>query len=103
TSGLFMDWSFSVQLLVFCFEKYSRTDEKPVATGLSSQRMLDLTPTHIYFIFGPWIIKNGQELVEIWRSLHSPPYSYRNPMIPMIPIGIRPYSNVIFTSQIDMK
>jgi hypothetical protein len=28
--GLFMDRSFAVQLLVFHFEKYSRTDEKPV-------------------------------------------------------------------------
>ncbi|KAF8229134.1 hypothetical protein L208DRAFT_1288077, partial [Tricholoma matsutake] len=29
------------------------------------------------------------------RSLHSPPYSYRNPMIPMIPIGLRLESNHI--------
>jgi hypothetical protein len=38
---------------------------KLVATSLWSQRVLDLTPTHIYFIFGPWIIKNSEELVEI--------------------------------------
>jgi len=46
----------------------NRTEDQsePVATGLSSRHMLDLTHAHIYLIFSPWIIKNGQELVEIW-------------------------------------
>jgi len=58
---------FSCQLPCFC--RYLKTDKdrsRLVATGLSSHHMLDLTHTHIYLIFGPWIIKNGQELVEIW-------------------------------------
>ena len=54
---------------IFRFEKYSGTNKKwfrLVATSLLSHYTLDLTHTHISFIFGPWIIKSSQELVEIW-------------------------------------
>ena len=46
--------------------KTEKNQSKLVATSLSFRYMLDLTHAHIYLIFGPWIIKNGQELVEIW-------------------------------------
>ena len=47
-------------------QKTEKNRSRPVATSLSSRYVLDLIYTHIYLIFGPWIIKNGQELVEIW-------------------------------------
>ena len=37
-----------------------------VATGFSSHHVLYLTHAHIYLLVSLWIIKNGQELVEIW-------------------------------------
>ena len=40
-----------------------KTEKK---TGLSSCHVLDLTHAHCSLIVGLWIIKNGQELVEIW-------------------------------------
>ena len=54
-------WNFSVASCDIC-----RKIEKPKKTGLSSRHVLDLTNTHFSLIFGLWIIKNGQELVEIW-------------------------------------
>ena len=61
-------WIFSVASCEVCWkiEKPKKNRSIPVATGLSSSHVLDLTHTHIYLIFGLWIIKNGQELVEIW-------------------------------------
>ena len=46
--------------------KTEKNWSRPVATGLSSHDVLDLTHAHVSLIVGPWIIKNGQELVEIW-------------------------------------
>ena len=46
--------------------KDRKNQSRPVATGLSFRHVLDLIHTHIYLIFGLCIIKNGQELVEIW-------------------------------------
>ena len=45
--------------------KTEKNRSRPVATGLSSRHVLDLTYTHFSLLVGPWIIKNGQELVEI--------------------------------------
>ena len=46
--------------------KTEKNWSRPVATGLSSHHVLDIIQKHIYLIFGLWIIKDGQELVEIW-------------------------------------
>jgi hypothetical protein len=51
---------------MFC--KYLKTEKdrfRQVATGLSSRHVLDLTNAHFYLIFGPLIIKNRQEMVDI--------------------------------------
>ena len=62
---IFMNF-FGCQLR--CLSKNRKTEKnrsRPVATGLSSRRVLDLTHTHFSLIVGLWIIKNGQKLVEI--------------------------------------
>ena len=43
--------------------------ERPKKTSLSSCHVLDLTQAHICLIFSLWIIKDGQELVEIWSKI----------------------------------
>jgi hypothetical protein len=46
----------SVQLPVAMFCKYLKTEKdrfRPVATGLLSHHVLDLTRAHFYLIFGP--------------------------------------------------
>ena len=51
-----------------CLSKNRKTEKnrsRPVATGRSSCHVLDLTYAHFSLIVGLWIIKNGQELVEI--------------------------------------
>jgi hypothetical protein len=45
-----------LQLPVAMFCKYLKTEKdrfRPVATGLSSRHVLDLTHAHFYLIFGP--------------------------------------------------
>ena len=62
-------WIFSVASCKVCQKikkKNGKNRSRPVATGLSSCRVLYLTHTHFSLIVGPWIIKNDQELVEIW-------------------------------------
>ena len=54
-------WNFSVASCDIC-----RKIKRPKKTGLLLNHVLDLIHTHIYLIFGLWIIKNGQELVDIW-------------------------------------
>ena len=53
-------WIFSVASCDVC-----QKIEKPKKTGLSSRHVLDLTYAHFSLIVSLWIIKNGQELVEI--------------------------------------
>ena len=38
-------------------QKTEKSQSRLVSTGLLSHHILDLTHTHIYLIFGPWIIK----------------------------------------------
>ena len=69
-SVFFQSWDWtSKHYQLPCFCRYLKTEKdwsRPVATSLLSCHVLDLTHAHIYLMFGPWIIKNGQELVEIW-------------------------------------
>ena len=60
-------WNFLVASCNICWEieKPKKNRSRPVATGISSCYALDLTHTHFSLIVGFWIIKNGQELVEI--------------------------------------
>ena len=54
---------------VRCLSKTWKTEKnqsRPVATSHLFYYLLDLIYTHMYLIFGLWIIRNGQELVEIW-------------------------------------
>ena len=53
-------WIFSVASCDVC-----QKIEKPKESGLLSHHVLDLTHAHSSLIVGLWIIKNGQELVEI--------------------------------------
>ena len=52
-------WIFSVASCDVCqkIEKLKKTRSRPVATGLSSRHMLDLTQAHFSVIVGLWIIK----------------------------------------------
>ena len=60
-------WIFSVASCDICrkIEKPKKNRSRPVATRLSSCHVLDLTHAHFSLIVGFWIIKIGQELVEI--------------------------------------
>ena len=54
-------WNFSVASCDVC-----RKIKNLKKTGLSSRHMLDLTHAHSSLIVSLWIIKHGQESVEIW-------------------------------------
>ena len=66
TTGCSCTNSENFWLPVARFVIKSKNRSRPVETGLSSCYVLELTYAHIYLIVGLWIIKNGQELVEIW-------------------------------------
>ncbi|KAF8237337.1 hypothetical protein L208DRAFT_1248313, partial [Tricholoma matsutake] len=61
TRGLYMDQSFAVQLLVFHFKKYSRTNEKPV---FCPKVCLTLLP-HIFTSF--WV-PGSSKMVKIGNT-----------------------------------
>ena len=54
-------WNFLVASCKVC-----RKIKRPKKTNLLSCNVLNLTNSHFSLIVGLWIIKNGQELVEIW-------------------------------------
>ena len=47
-------------------KKQKKNRSRLAATGPLSRHVLDLTHTHFSVIVSLWIIKDGQELVEIW-------------------------------------
>ena len=61
-------WNCLVASCDICqkIEKPKKNRSRPVATGLSSRHVLELTHAHFSLIVGLWIIKSGQKLVEIW-------------------------------------
>ena len=61
-------WIFLVASCKVCqtIEKPKKNGPRPIATGLWSRHVLDLTYAHCSLIVGLWSIKNGQELVKIW-------------------------------------
>ena len=61
-------WNFRLPVARFVEKSKNRkkNQSRPVAIGISSCHVLELTHAHIYLIVGLWILKNSQELVVIW-------------------------------------